>query len=167
MPLTFTAHVITCSDRAHQGIYEDKSGEASASWLTSHGYIAVDRTLVPDDASKLIAALDPLVAKDIKLVVITGGTGLGSRDITPQTLDGWADYSIPGFGELLRAESRRYSLNAYLSRCGGWVKKSALVLALPGNPKAAVEQLDILADLLPHALKSMQGLCDHRRKVVD
>ena len=92
------------------------------------------------------------------------GTGLGPRDITPQVLDGACDYGIPGFGELLRQGSLKYSLNAYLSRCGGWVKGRTLVLALPGNPKAVVEQLDILADLLPHALKSLQGKCDDRRK---
>jgi molybdopterin biosynthesis enzyme MoaB len=79
-------------------------------------------------------------------------------------LDKVCDFAVPGFGEMLRAGSLKYSLNAYLSRCGGWVKGRALVLALPGNPKAVTEQLGIMKDLLPHALQSVRGECKHRRK---
>ena len=157
------AKVLVSSDRASDGIYGDLSGPAAANWLELHGYKVDGIQVVADDWSDLSQAIESHCSDGIKLLVTSGGTGLGSRDITPQVLDKIADYSIPGFGELLRRESLRYSLNAYLSRCGGWVKGRTLVLALPGNPKAVCEQLDILSDLLPHALKSLDNSCSDRR----
>lgn len=161
------AKVLVSSDRAADGIYGDLSGPAAANWLELHGYRVEGIQIVADDRPEIERAIEIACTSEIDLLVISGGTGLGSRDITPQTLDAIADYSIPGFGELLRRESLRYSLNAYLSRCGGWVKNRVLVLALPGNPKAVCEQLDILSDLLPHALKSLDNACKDRRAPVD
>lgn len=159
------AAVIVSSDRAHEGTYEDLSGPAARGWLHEHGFEVEATAVVPDTKSELVKALEKALTTGPSLIVISGGTGLGPRDITPQVLDDFCDYDIPGFGELLRRESLKFSLNAYLSRCGGWIKDRTLVLALPGNPKAVVEQLGILADLLPHAVKSLSGKCDHRRKV--
>jgi molybdenum cofactor synthesis domain-containing protein len=156
--------VIVSSDRASDGTYEDRAGPAAAEWLAARGFDVLAKTVVPDEIPALREQLEVDVARGARLVVISGGTGLGPRDVTPQMLDAACDYAIPGFGELLRAESLKYSKNAYLSRCGGWVKERALVLALPGNPKAVVEQLAILEDLLPHALDSLRGACKHRRK---
>ena len=169
-PLNVVAVVLVASDRAHQGTYQDRSGPAAAAWLMDQGMAVQAVTILPDDRDALTHALDSCCARladELALVVISGGTGLGPRDVTPQVLNHFADYEIPGFGELLRRESLRYSLNAYLSRCGGWVRSGVLILALPGNPKAVVEQLEILRDLLPHALKSLKGRCDHRRPPVD
>ena len=157
------ASVITSSDRASSGVYEDKSGEQACLWLRQNRFKIESSMVIPDDAKALETAIDACL-KVSDLVVISGGTGIGPRDITPQTLDQICDYSIAGFGELLRKESLKYSLNAYLSRCGGWVKNQTLLLALPGNPKAVVEQLDILKDLLPHALLALRGKCAHRRR---
>ena len=162
-----TAAVIVSSDRAHTGTYEDLSGPAAKDWLESKGFNVVNKVVVPDEAGPLREMLDTYVSRGIQLIVISGGTGLGPRDITPQVLDAACDYAVPGFGEMLRQGSLKYSLNAYLSRCGGWVKGRTIVLALPGNPKAVVEQLSIMQDLLPHALKSMQGKCSDRRKTHD
>lgn len=158
------AHVIVSSDRSYNGTYDDLSGPAALSWLNERGYAVSGPTIVPDDSNALTESVLTALAKGAELIVISGGTGLSPRDITPQTLDRLCDYSIPGFGELLRAESLKYSLNAYLSRCGGWVKDGHLILALPGNPKAVVEQLGILETLLQHALKAVHGECSHRRK---
>lgn len=157
------SHVIVSSDRASQGTYEDQSGPAAKAWLEEHGYSVSSLRVIGDDSSLLAELVTAAESQGIPLVVISGGTGLGPRDITPQTLDKICDYAIPGFGELLRRESLKYSLNAYLSRCGGWVKGRSLILALPGNPKAVREQLSILQDLLPHALKALRGTCDNRR----
>jgi molybdopterin adenylyltransferase len=162
----FNAKVLVSSDRAADGIYGDLSGPAAANWLELHGYRVEGIQIVADDRAELGHAIEVACSGGIHLLVISGGTGLGSRDITPQTLDAVTDYPIPGFGELLRRESLRYSLNAYLSRCGGWVKSRVLILALPGNPKAVCEQLDILSDLLPHALKSLGNACHDRRAPV-
>lgn len=157
------AHVIISSDRASAGAYEDRSGPAVCDWLTNNHFAVPPRQVVADDRDALLKALQQTEGAD--LVVISGGTGLGPRDITPQVLEEYCDYIIPGFGEMLRAESLKYSLNSYLSRCGGYVRGSVLYLAIPGSPEAAVEQLGILRDLLPHALKSLKGNCDHRRPV--
>jgi len=160
----YTCSVVVCSDRASSGTYEDKSGPAAIGWLKGHQFVQGGYHVIADD----IQMLKRIVLNDANthdLVVISGGTGVSPRDITPQTLKTICDYEIPGIGELLRAGSLKYSLNAYLSRCGGWVLGRSLVLALPGNPKAVVEQLDILSDLLPHALKAIAGNCDHRRRL--
>ena len=161
------AAVIVSSDRAHTGTYEDKSGPAATSWLEAKGFEVFDTVVIPDDQTHLIEAMMGCLDNKADLIVTSGGTGLGPRDVTPQALDKACDYIVPGIGELLRAESLKYSKNAHLSRCGGWVKERTLVLALPGNPHAVVEQLDILADLLPHALAAVRGECKHRRKATD
>jgi molybdenum cofactor synthesis domain-containing protein len=157
--------VVVASDRAHDGTYVDGSGPAAVEWLQKKRYDVLEKVVVPDEANALIEAVLGFVEQAADLVIVSGGTGIGPRDITPQTLAAICDYQIPGFGELLRAESLKYSRNAYLSRCGGWVKDKSLVLALPGNPKAVTEQLDILGDLLPHALKALHGKCKDRRPV--
>ena len=159
------AAIIVCSDRAHNDIYKDTSGPMTHDWLNSNGFAASAPHVIQDDAQQIEQSLHAIIASDMPLVVISGGTGLGPRDITPQTLDRICDYPVPGFGELLRRESLKYSLNAYLSRCGAWVKARTLIVALHGNPKAVREQLEILGDLLPHALQSIAGKCQDRRAV--
>jgi molybdenum cofactor synthesis domain-containing protein len=161
--VSHTASIIISSDRAFHGTYVDQSGPAAQGWLKGQGYTVKGIQVVADDRVMMAEVVNAAVSQDTSLIVISGGTGLGPRDITPQTLDEICDYAIPGFGEMLRRESLKYSLNAYLSRCGGWVKNRSLIVALPGNPKAVVEQLSILNDLLPHALKAVAGICDNRR----
>lgn len=163
MEKRFKSHVIISSDRASQGVYEDKTGPAAEKWLRSQGFNNTGITIVPDD-SKNIRMEILMTLSEIELLVISGGTGLGPRDITPQVVKSVADYEVPGFGELLRKESLKYSLNSYLSRCGGYVKNHKLILVLPGNPKAVTEQLDILSDLLPNALCALKGECKHRNR---
>lgn len=160
----YKAYVIISSDRASQGIYEDRSGPAVRDWLSRNQYLCEDVKVIPDLREPLVDSVAAATDASCDLVIISGGTGLGPRDITPQVLVSICDYEIPGFGELMRKESLKYSLNAYLSRCGGFVKQRSLVLAVPGNPKAAVEQLDALADLMPQAIESIHGRCKHRRR---
>lgn len=155
--------VIVCSDRAFEGHYEDKSGPAAVEWLAEHNFNNLSLDVIPDDVKRLQLAVAEL-ATNADVLIVSGGTGLGPRDTSPQSIAAIADYEIPGFGELLRKESLKYSFNAYLSRCGAFVVMRKLVLVLPGNPKAVVEQLDIVADLLPHAISALRGECKHRRK---
>ena len=157
--------VVICSDRASSGTYEDKSGPAASRWLVDNGFISRDVIVIPDSSEMLTEIIQTSILVDNDFIVISGGTGISPTDITPQTLDEICEYSVPGFGEMLRRESIKYSLNAYLSRCGAWVLKRKLIFALPGNPKAVVEQLEIIKDLLPHALDAVQGVCKHRRPV--
>jgi molybdenum cofactor synthesis domain-containing protein len=157
--------VVVSSDRASSGTYEDKSGPAAREWLTEHGYTCRDVVVIPDNAEQLSEVVQTAVQSDIDFIIVSGGTGIGPTDLTPQTLNGICEYEVPGFGEMLRKESLKYSLNSYLSRCGGWVLRKKLIFALPGNPKAVKEQLDILQELLPHAVDAVQGKCKHRRPV--
>jgi len=165
MQHTHNATVIVCSDRASLGTYEDKSGPAAKEWLSQNGYKCLDIKVIPDDAVTLRESVLKGTESDADFIVISGGTGISPTDITPQTLATFCDYEVPGFGEMLRQESLKYSLNSYLSRCGGWVLNKKLIFALPGNPKAVKEQLDILKNLLPHAIDAVQGNCKHRRPV--
>jgi molybdenum cofactor synthesis domain-containing protein len=164
MHSSYRTSVIVTSDRASSGAYEDKAGPAAVEWLTAMGFtLRGPAVIVSDDAARLIAALD-FAVDDHDLIVVSGGTGISPRDITPQTLDRYADYPVPGIGEHLRRESFQYSTNAYLSRCGAWVRAGTLILALPGNPKAVVEQLGIVQDLLKPALDAVKGVCQHRHR---
>jgi len=157
--------VIVCSDRASRGSYEDKSGPAARDWLINNNYQCISVEVIPDDANALQETVLNKIESEVDFIVISGGTGIGPTDITPQTLAAFCNYEVPGFGEMLRQESLKYSLNSYLSRCGGWVLNKKLIFALPGNPKAVTEQLDILKHLIPHAIDAVQGTCKHRRPV--
>ncbi|MBF0443008.1 MAG: MogA/MoaB family molybdenum cofactor biosynthesis protein [Oligoflexales bacterium] len=158
---SFKAAIIVSSDRAYQGIYRDESGPSAKQWLESKGFSVLDVRVVPDDRDRLLAEIEDCL-KISDFIVISGGTGLGPRDLTPQILDEYCDYSIPGIGEYLRSGSLKYSLNSFLSRCGGWVKGGKLVLGLSGSPKAVKEQLGILGDLIQHSVWSLKGECHHR-----
>jgi molybdopterin adenylyltransferase len=131
-------------------------------WLSAMDFVPDDGLTLDFDADALAREF-VAARKRSELVVVCGGTGIGSRDIAPQTLTKLCDFEIPGLGEMLRAESLKYSLNSYLSRCGGYVSKGRLVLSIPGNVKAALEQLEILKSLLPHAIDSANGRCTTRR----
>ncbi len=157
------SHILVSSDRASHGSYKDESGPAAEKWLKKHKFQCTGVTVIPDDEERI--RVEVLMAlHDVDFLIVSGGTGLGPRDVTPQVVRSISEYEIPGFGELLRQESLKYSLNSYLSRCGAYVKNNKLILALPGNPKAVTEQLDILKDLLPNALCALKGECKHRNR---
>jgi molybdenum cofactor biosynthesis protein B len=155
--------VIVSSDRAYHGEYVDLAGPAAMEWLSAHHYFPQKKVVVPDDRDRIKTCVEKLLLQS-DLVVVSGGTGLGPKDLSPQAVTEVADYEIPGIGELLRAESLKFSLNAYISRCGGFVKNQKLILVLPGNPKAVVEQLNILKDVIRPAICALRGSCDHRRR---
>lgn len=161
------AMVVVSSDRAFQKVYADEAGPVAKAWLEDHGFFVPKVLVVPDDREALLKALedhhhDPEKPQDsMDLIVVSGGTGLGPRDHSPQVIARYADYEIPGFGEIMRSESRSYSPKALLSRCGAWVIGTQLIIAVPGSPKATKEQLDICRDLIPAALKALKNQCDH------
>ncbi len=149
------AYVLTVSDRSARGERADETGPTLAARLRDLGH-AVHVDVVPDDAL-LIADAVSAAASRHDLVVVAGGTGLGPRDVTPQAVGTVLDYEIPGFGELMRAEGRRSTPLASLSRSLAGVAGSTLVLVVPGSPRGALELLDAVAALLPHALDTLAG----------
>ena len=149
------ALVLTVSDRSARGERADATGPAVAERLRGMGHdVAVE--VVEDDAIAIAEVMSAAVG-DHDLVVLAGGTGLGPRDVTPQAVQTILDYEIPGFGELMRAEGRRSTPLAALSRSLAGVAGRTLVLVVPGSPRGAVESLDAVAPLLPHALDTLAG----------
>jgi molybdopterin adenylyltransferase len=151
--------VITVSDGVAAGARDDESGAALAERLGALGF-ACDRRVVPDEAVQITQAVSA-AAGTVRLIVATGGTGLGPRDRTPQALAALLDYEIPGFGEAMRAAGRRSTPMADLSRSLGGVIGSTLVVAVPGSRAGAVESLAALEPLLDHALDTLGGHTEH------
>ena len=149
-------------EAARRVTHGDVTRHAVNAWLVAMQFLPDEGRTLEFDADTL--SREFVAARErSELVVVCGATGIGSRDIAPQTLARLCDFEIPGIGEMLRAESLKYSLNSYLSRCGGFVSQGRLVLSIPGNVKAALEQLEILKSLLPHAINSANGRCITRR----
>ena len=156
---TRSALVITTSDSAAAGTRADASGEAVGRRLESLGF-RVERRTVPDERAVIEAAIEA-GAREHPLVLTTGGTGLTPRDVTPQSTAAVLDYEVPGIAEAMRAEGRRATPFAALSRGVVGVRGRTLVANLPGSPKGAVESLEVLIPLLDHALETLAGPFDH------
>src|SRR4051795_2590590 len=154
-----TALVITASDGANAGVREDTSGAGIAGRLEELGF-SVDRRLLPDEQWDIEQALI-VGAGGHTLVVTTGGTGLTPRDVTPQATLAVIDYEVPGIAEAMRAEGRRHTPMAALSRGIVGVRGSTLIVNLPGSPKGALESLDAVVPILDHALETLGGPFDH------
>jgi molybdenum cofactor synthesis domain-containing protein len=156
-----TAFVLTASDRSAAGERPDSSGAQVEARLRALGY-DVERALVPDDVDRISASLRDAAARH-RLVLTTGGTGLTPRDVTPQATAAILDYEVPGIAEAMRAEGRRNTPLAALSRGVAGVRGRALIVNLPGSPKGALESLEALVPILPHALETLAGPFDHAR----
>jgi molybdenum cofactor synthesis domain-containing protein len=154
-----SALVLTASDAVAAGVRADASGEAVAARLVELG-LAVDRAVVADERAIIEAALVE-AAERYRLVVTTGGTGLTPRDVTPQATAAVLDYEVPGLAEAMRAEGRRSTPMASLSRGVAGVRGRALIVNLPGSPRGATESLEAISAVLPHALETLAGPFDH------
>ncbi|HWH24688.1 MAG TPA: MogA/MoaB family molybdenum cofactor biosynthesis protein [Candidatus Limnocylindria bacterium] len=154
-----SALVLTISDGVARGTRFDESGEGLARRLAELGF-AVERAACADEPSDIGGAVTAGAVKH-QFVITTGGTGLGPRDRTPQTLDALLDYQLPGFGEQMRAHGRRATPFADLSRSLAGVIDQTLVVAVPGSPRAALESLAALEPILDHALETLGGRTAH------
>jgi molybdopterin adenylyltransferase len=150
------ALVLTVSDGVASGTRQDASGVAVSELLVRLGY-SVRRGTVPDEPEHVRAAVASAVQAGDRLIVTTGGTGLGPRDRTPEALLPYLDMEIPGFGEAMRAAGRRSTPLADLSRSFAGATGSALVVAVPGSPRGAIESLTAIESLLGHALETLAG----------
>ena len=158
--------VVTVSDSSAAGIREDRSGPALETRAAELGWNVVERRLLPDDAdaiAEVLAALSDGARVDV--ILTTGGTGVSARDVTPEAAARIAGKEIPGFGEVMRAEGRKSTKMAALSRGGAVTRGTTLIVTLPGSPKGALESLNATADLIPHVVDLLHGRTSHEPKL--
>jgi molybdenum cofactor biosynthesis protein B len=156
------AHVVTVSDGAFHGHREDKSGPALVDLLSRAGFEVGGPEVVPDEVERIYEAVTTAVARGVDLVVFTGGTGLGPRDVTPQALSTILDYEVPGIGETMRRAGADSTPMAALSRSMAGVREQTLIISVPGSPKGAAESLEAVMPIVGHAIQLLHGDTSHR-----
>lgn len=150
--------IITISDRAARGLYDDLGGPALKQAAAGCGWQVAAEALVPDEKRDIQRAIREQVAQGRHLVLTTGGTGVAARDVTPEAVLEIATRELPGFGETMRMESRKLTPNAILSRNLAAVVDRTLVICLPGKPSGAVECLGFVAGAVPHCVEVLQEM---------
>jgi molybdopterin adenylyltransferase len=156
--MPFRACVLTISTKGARGERADESGEKLVELLGRLPAEVVGRAMVSDEAEEIRKQIkDWIKAVDPDLVVSTGGTGLGPRDVTPQAVDALLDYEVPGMAEAMRAAGLKKTPHAMLSRSVAGVIGRTLLLALPGSPRGAADSLEAVIEALPHGLKTLRG----------
>ena len=157
-PRPWQAAVITLSDKGAKGERRDESGPAIANRLTEAGYEVVEQLLLADEAAPLKAQLMRLAdQRQLDLILTTGGTGFGPRDITPEATLAVAHRNAPGIAEAMRAASLAITPRAMLSRAASVIRGKTLIINLPGSPKACMECMDVFLDTIPHAMGLLRG----------
>jgi molybdopterin adenylyltransferase len=159
-PDTFRAAVLTVSDSCARGERNDLSGPAVARALQDHHFTVIEARVVADEVAGIQKAIVDL-ARKVRLVVTTGGTGISTRDVTPEATRMVCGRMLDGVAERMRREGEKKTPFAALSRglCG--VCGTSLVLNLPGSPMGAVESLHAVIDVLPHAIQILAGKTEH------
>lgn len=150
------AGIITVSDRASQGVYDDRGGPALKAATEAYGWKVLAEALVPDEKQEIQRAVREQAARGCHLVLTTGGTGVALRDVTPEAVREIGGRELPGFGEVMRMESLKLTANAILSRSLAIVVGKTLVICLPGKPKGAVECLGFVVAAIPHCVEILQ-----------
>ena len=148
--------IITISDRASKGLYDDLGGPALKKAAEGYGWRVTGEQLVPDDKAEIQRAIREQIVRGAELVLTTGGTGVALRDVTPEAVREIAIRELPGFGEVMRMESMKITKNAILSRNLAAVVERSLVVCLPGKPSGAVECLEFVAGAIPHCVEVLQ-----------
>ncbi len=156
MKVQIQTGIITISDRASKGLYDDLGGPALKKAADSNGWRVLSELLVPDEKREIQRAIREQIGKGCQLILTTGGTGVALRDVTPEAVREIAVRELPGFGEAMRMESLKVTPNAILSRCLAVVVDKSLVICLPGKPSGAVECLSIVGGAIPHCVEVLQ-----------
>jgi molybdopterin adenylyltransferase len=154
--MQITVGIITISDRASAGEYVDLGGPALKNVAQEAGWQVLAEAIVPDDKLRIQETIRSFSQQGCGLILTTGGTGIAGRDVTPEAIRAIMRVELPGFGEVMRAESMRITPNAILSRSLAAIVDLALVIALPGKPSGAVECLEFVRGAIPHAVALAQ-----------
>jgi molybdenum cofactor synthesis domain-containing protein len=157
-----SAHVITVSDRVSAGTMGDGSGPALVAALKQAGFSVSGPEVVPDSRERISEVIIAAASGGIDVVVTTGGTGLGPRDVTPQATAALVDYEVPGIGEEMRRAGAASTPLAALSRAMAGVRGRTLIINVPGSVKGATESLEAAMPLLAHAVQLLHGDTAHK-----
>ena len=163
----YKACVITVSDRASAGIYEDKSGPEAANLLTDNGYEVTKKIIIPDDIERIKKALLDHCEQGTQLIITTGGTGFAPRDVTPEATQDVCERNVPGIAEAIRAGSLEITRRAMLSREASVIRNQTLIINLPGSPKAVRESLEFVLPSLRHGLEILLGRAAEPQEIID
>lgn len=151
------AAIITASNRASRGMYEDQSGEILARGLEELGFTIISQIIVPDIISHIAAEISKAIDAKIDLIVTTGGTGISPTDVTPEATAPLIQKVLPGIPEALRAFSREKVATTDLSRGLAGTAEHSLIINLPGSPGGVRDGLVIIARLAPHVISQLAG----------
>jgi molybdenum cofactor synthesis domain-containing protein len=149
--------ILTVSDRSSRGEREDASGPALAALVQAEGWSVTQQALLPDEKSVIQDLLASWAdSAEFDIILTTGGTGFAPRDITPEATRAVMEREAPGLAEAMRTASLKVTPHAMLSRIVTGIRKRTLILNLPGSPKGAVENLQVVIPVLPHAIQLLR-----------
>ena len=155
--MTIRFGILTLSDRSSRGQRVDSSGPALALLIQTHGWSVVKQLILPDEESAIRGILSEWAdGGELDVILTTGGTGFAMRDVTPEATRAVIQREAPGLAETMRAESLRKTPHAMLSRAIAGIRARTLIINLPGSPKGAVENLETIFPVLPHAVQLLQ-----------
>ena len=158
----FSLAILTISDAGAKGEREDTSGDAISETMAAAGFSQRYREIVPDEKELISEKLaDWCDAGEVDLVLTTGGTGLGPRDVTPQATQAVIDFEAPGISEAIRTRTLEKTPLAMLSRSVAGVRAGCLIINLPGSPTGVRECLEVAVPAIPHALEMLKGWRGH------
>ena len=152
----YTVGILTSSDAGSQGLREDESGRVAAELASAAGFDVTIRETVPDDYDMIVDRLTRW-SQQVNVVLTTGGTGFGPRDVTPEATRAVVDRLAPGLSEIMRYKTSEFTTLSYLSRGISGTRGGCLIVNLPGSPRGVRQCMDVLLPLLPHALQTMEG----------
>ena len=150
--------VITISDGVFQGARDDRSGARIAQWVEQRGHALVTHMRAPDDSAEITARLIDLADTGCDVILTTGGTGLTERDVTPEATAAAVTRAVPGISEALRARGAQQTKYSWLSRGVAGVRGQTLIINLPGSDAAVRDGLELMDELLGHAVQLLRGI---------
>jgi molybdopterin adenylyltransferase len=155
--MTIQFGILTLSDRSSRGERADSSGPALAKLIQAEGWSVVKQSLLPDDESAIREILASWAdSGELDVILTTGGTGFSPRDVTPEATRAIIEREAPGLAEAIRAASLKITPHAMLSRVVAGIRKKTLIINLPGSPKGAVENLQVVIPVVPHAIQLLR-----------